>query len=78
MITMNQAATAQGSDAASNSLVNHKGCTFLWALKKTSPPIWELPQPKPQDRVTDLQNKERVHSSRAAQGKRRSPRMDAS
>jgi len=61
MIAMNQTATAQVSDAASDSRVNHKVRTFLRELNKASTPFGEVPQPKLQDEVAGLQNKELVH-----------------
>ena len=36
---------------------------FLKEINKTSSPFWELPQPKPQDILTGLQNKTPVYMS---------------
>ena len=58
---MNRTSTVQVQEATFDPRVNHKIRTFLRELNKASTSFWELPQPKPQDRVTGLQKKELVH-----------------
>lgn len=61
MITMN--ATADVPDAATDPRIDPQVRSFLAELNKDSSPFWELPQPKPQDILTGLQNKTPVDTS---------------
>lgn len=51
-----QLATAQVPDAATDTRIDPQIRTFLTELNKDSSPFWELPQPKPQEILTALQN----------------------
>ncbi len=59
---MTQAAFA-APDAASDPRITPQVRAFLRELNKDSSPFWELPQPKPQDILTGLQNQTRVDMS---------------
>ncbi len=59
--TMIQAANAQ--DVANDTRLDPTVRNFLVELNKDSSPFWELPQPKPQDILTGLQNQTPVDMS---------------
>jgi acetyl esterase/lipase len=61
MITMN--AKAHTPDAASDPRLLPEVRSFVAELNKDSSPFWELPQPKPQDILTGLQDKTKVDMS---------------
>jgi len=50
-------------DAATDSRIDPQVRTFLADLNKDSSPFWEMPQPKPQEILTGLQNKTQVDMS---------------
>lgn len=50
-------------DAATDPRIDPQVRSFLAELNKDSSPFWRLPQPKPQDVLTALQNKTRVDMS---------------
>jgi acetyl esterase/lipase len=54
---MTQLAAAQTPDAATDPRIYPQVREFLTELNKDGSPFWELPQPKPQDILTGLQNK---------------------
>jgi acetyl esterase/lipase len=56
-------ATAQIPDAATDPRIDPQIRAFLAELNKDSSPFWELPQPKPQEILTGLQNKYPVDMS---------------
>jgi acetyl esterase/lipase len=58
-----QTATAQAPNAATDPRIAPQVRAFLADLNKDSSPFWELPQPKPQDILTALQNKTTVDMS---------------
>jgi acetyl esterase/lipase len=60
---MTQLAAATAPDAATDPRIDPKVRVFLAELNKDSSPFWELPQPKPQDILTGLQNKTAVDMS---------------
>ena len=75
-IVMTQATAAP--DAATDPRIDPKGRSFLTELNKDPSPFWELPQPKPQEILTGLQNKTPVDMSGVTTVQRRpSPRMAA-
>lgn len=55
--------TAQIPDAATDPRIDPQIRAFLAELNKDSSPFWELPQPKPQEVLTALQNKYPVDMS---------------
>jgi acetyl esterase len=55
--------TAQTPDAVNDPRIDPQIRQFLGELNKDSSPFWELPQPKPQDILTALQNKTPVDMS---------------
>jgi acetyl esterase/lipase len=59
---MTQPASA-APDAATDPQIDPKVRAFLAELNKDSSPFWELPQPKPQEILTALQNKTPVDMS---------------
>jgi acetyl esterase len=61
MTQLNYATAAP--DAASDPRIDPQIRSFLAELNKDSSPVWELPQPKPQEILTGLQNKTRVDMS---------------
>ena len=63
MIVMTQTAVAQVPDPASDPRIDPQIRTFLADLNKDGSPFWELPQPKPQEILTALQNKTPVDMS---------------
>jgi acetyl esterase len=64
-IVMSQAvgAQAQTPNAATDPRIDPQIRVFLAELNKDSSPFWELPQPKPQDILTGLQNQTPVDMS---------------
>jgi acetyl esterase len=60
---MTQAAQATTPDAATDPRIDPQVRVFLSEINKDSSPFWELPQPKPQEILTDLQNKTAVDMS---------------
>jgi len=64
-IVMTQAvgAQAQTPNAATDSRIDPQIRVFLAELNKDNSPFWELPQPKPQDILTGLQNQTPVDMS---------------
>lgn len=63
---MLQAQAAEAPDAATDPRIDPQIRTFLAELNKDSSPFWELPQPKPQEVLTGLQNKTPVNMSGVA------------
>ena len=63
IIAMTQLATAQTPNAATDTRIDPQIQAFLAELNKDSSPFWELPQPKPQEIITALQNKTPVDMS---------------
>ena len=61
-IVMTQAATLT-PDAATDPRIDPQVRSFLAELNKDSSPFWELPQPKPQEILTELQNQTPVDLS---------------
>lgn len=59
---MSQTAIA-GPDAGTDPRIDPQVRTFLNEINKDSSPFWELPQPKPQEILTALQNKTPVDMS---------------
>ncbi len=62
-ITVSQLALAQTQDPTTDPRLNPQVRAFLVELNKDSSPFWELPQPKPQDILTALQNQTPVDMS---------------
>lgn len=62
-IVMSQGAAAQVPNAATDPRIDPQVRSFLADLNKDSSPFWELPQPKPQEILTGLQNKTPVDTS---------------
>ena len=58
-----QTTAAAGLDAAADPRIDPQVRAFLADLNKDSSPFWELPQPKPQEILTGLQNKTLVDMS---------------
>lgn len=58
-----QPAAAQAPNAATDPRIDPHVRAFLADLNKDSSPFWELPQPKPQEVLTALQNKTPVDMS---------------
>jgi acetyl esterase len=56
-IIMTQVVAAQPPNAATDPRIDPQVRSFLAELNKDSSPFWELPQPKPQEILTGLQNK---------------------
>ena len=63
MIIVTQALAAQVPNAATDPRIDPKVRSFLADLNKDSSPFWKLPQPKPQEILTALQNKTPVDMS---------------
>ena len=59
---MTQAVLA-ANNAATDERIDPTVRSFLSAINKDSSPFWELPQPKPQEILTDLQNRTPVDMS---------------
>lgn len=62
-MAMTQLATAQAQDPATDPRIDPQVRAFLADINKDSSPFWELPQPKPQDILTALQNQTPVDMS---------------
>jgi acetyl esterase/lipase len=62
-IIMTHAAAAQTPNAASDPRIDPQVRAFLAEINKDSSPFWELPQPKPQEIITALQNQTPVDMS---------------
>ena len=60
---MTQLAAAQAPNAATDPRIDPQVRAFLADLNKDSSPFWELPQPKPQEILTGLQNQGPVDMS---------------
>src|SRR5215510_8368089 len=60
---MAQQIAAQIPNAATDPRIDPQVRVFLAELNKDSSPFWELPQPKPQEILTTLQNKTAVDMS---------------
>lgn len=60
---MAQLAAAQAPNAATDNRIDPQVRAFLAELNKNSSPFWELPQPKPQGILTELQNSTAVDMS---------------
>src|SRR3984957_5880761 len=63
VIAMTQLAGAQVPNAATDTRIDPQVRSFLAELNKDSSPFWELSQPKPQEILTELQNKTPVDMS---------------
>lgn len=63
MIILLQTTLASGPDAATDPRIDPQIRAFLADLNKNSSPFWELPQPRPQEILTALQNKTPVDMS---------------
>jgi acetyl esterase/lipase len=63
MIIILQTTMAAGPDAATDPRIDPQVRVFLADLNKDSSPFWELPQPKPQEILTGLQDKTPVDMS---------------
>src|SRR5215813_10312235 len=61
--TMMAQAAMAAPDAANDPQIDPKVRVFLAELNKDSSPFWELPQPRPQEILTALQNKTPVDMS---------------
>jgi acetyl esterase len=62
-MTQTLAAQEQARDAATDPRIDPQIRAFLAELNKDSSPFWELPQPKPQEILTALQNQTPVDMS---------------
>ena len=63
-------------DAATDPRIDPQVRAFLREINKDTSPFWELPQPKPQEILTGLQNTDASrHVGRDARPSRPSPRM---
>jgi hypothetical protein len=60
---MTQALAAQTPNAATDPRIDPQVRSFLADLNRDSSSFWELPQPKPQETLTGLQNKTPVDTS---------------
>jgi acetyl esterase/lipase len=60
---MTQASHAATPDPATDPRIDPQVRAFLSEINKDSSPFWELPQPKPQDMLTGLQNQTPVDMS---------------
>ena len=63
ILAMTQLAFAQLPNATTDSRIDPQVRSFLAELNKDSSPFWELPQPKPQEVLTGLQNKTPIDMS---------------
>ena len=63
MIIITQALAAEVPNATTDPRIDPQVRSFLADLNKDSSPFWELPQPKPQEILTALQNKTPVDMS---------------
>jgi acetyl esterase/lipase len=62
-IVVTQAVAALAPDPTTDARIDPQVRAFLAELNKDSSPFWELPQPKPQEILTGLQNKTPVDMS---------------
>src|SRR5215510_8219501 len=62
-IVMTQVVAAQAPNAATDPRIDPQVRSFLAEINKDSSPFWELPQPRPQEILTGLQNKTPVDMS---------------
>jgi len=62
-IAMTEVVAAQAPNPATDTRIDPQVRAFLSELNKDSSPFWELPQPKPQEILTGLQNKTAVDMS---------------
>lgn len=60
---MSQTLATKVQNAATDPQIDPRVRVFLAELNKDSSAFWELPQPKPQEILTALQNKTRVDMS---------------
>jgi len=60
---MTEVVAAQAPNPATDTRIDPQVRAFLSELNKDSSPFWELPQPKPQEILTGLQNKTAVDMS---------------
>jgi acetyl esterase len=60
---MTQTAQAATSDPTTDPRIDPQVRAFLREINKDPSPFWELPQPKPQEILTGLQNKTPVDMS---------------
>ncbi len=56
-MALTQAAPAATPDPATDPRIDPQVRAFLKEINKDPSPFWELPQPKPQEILTGLQNK---------------------
>jgi acetyl esterase/lipase len=63
IIAISQLAAAETPNAATDTRIDPQVRAFLAELNKDSSPFWELPQPKPQEILTGLQNNTPVDMS---------------
>ena len=63
ILAMTQLAAAQTPNPASDPRIDPQVRSFLAEINKDSSPFWELPQPKPQEILTGLQNRTPVDMS---------------
>jgi acetyl esterase len=63
MIMIARLAAAESPNAATDPRIDPQVRAFLADLNKDSSPFWELPQPKPQEILTGLQQKTKVDMS---------------
>jgi acetyl esterase len=62
-IVMTQVAAAQAPNAATDPRIDPQVRAFLAEINKDASPFWELPQPRPQEILTGLQNQTPVDMS---------------
>src|SRR6476646_7018268 len=62
-LAMTQVGAALATNVATDTRIDPQVRSFLAELNKDSSPFWELPQPKPQEILTGLQNKTPVDMS---------------
>ena len=60
---MTNASISEPADPSTDPRIDPQIRSFLTELNKDKTPFWELPQPKPQDVLTGLQNKSPVDMS---------------
>jgi len=63
IVAISQLAAAETPNATTDTRIDPQVRSFLADLNKDSSPFWELPQPKPQEILTGLQNKTPVDMS---------------
>jgi acetyl esterase len=76
-VGLTQITRAQAPNPATDPRIDPHVRALLADLNKDSSPFWELPQPKPQEILTALQNQTTVDMSGVTTVERRLPRMDA-